>query len=62
MTVGASLNSNLKKGKSKCSSCRENQGFEFELFETPPIQWKERGQLLDVEDEVQGRHGDEGTL
>ncbi len=28
----------------------------------PQIQWKERGQLLNVEDEVQGRHGDEGAL
>ena len=30
--------------------------------ETPPIQWKERGQLLDVEDEVRDRHGNEKRL
>jgi hypothetical protein len=32
------------------------------LSETPPIQWKERGQLLDVEDEVRDRLGNEKRL
>jgi hypothetical protein len=31
-------------------------------FESPPIQWEEGGQLLNMEAEVWGRHGDEGIL
>ncbi len=61
MTAGARINRNQKMAKAtsvteKIEVSRSNN------LKPPPIQWEERGQLSDVEDEIQGRHGDEGTL
>ncbi len=61
MTAGARISKNQKMVKAT-TVAEKIEVSSSNNWKPPPIQWEERGQLFDVEDEIQGRHGDEGLL